>query len=85
MISPTTLMCHFEFYDYSNLASKSQPPFLLQFLEQALSPVPPNVCMGSALYATGDWQVLSGLTCVFLRVHKHSDRKTNQGHTNLLG
>ena len=57
MVSPTTLMCHFEFYDYSNLASQSRPPFLLGFPEQALSPVPPNACMGSALYATGDRQV----------------------------
>ena len=54
MISPTTLMCHFEFYGYSNLASQSRPPFLPRFSEQALSPVPPNTCMGPALYATGD-------------------------------
>ena len=54
MISPTTLMCPFDFYGYSNLASKSQPPLLS---EQDLSPVPPNMCMGSALYATGDRQV----------------------------
>ena len=89
MISPTTLMCHFEFYGYFNLARQSRPPFLLGFSKQALSPIPPNMCMGSALYAMGDRQVLSGLTCVFLRVHKlrtsHSDRKTNQGHTNLSG
>ena len=74
MISPTTLMCHFEFYDYSNLA---------------LSPVPPNACMGSALYATGDRQVSPGLTCLRLRVHRsrtsHSDHMANQGRTNFLG
>ena len=57
MIPPTTLMCHFEFYGYSNLAYQSRPPFLLGFSEQALSLVPPNACMGSTLYATGDRQV----------------------------
>ena len=73
MISPTTLMCHFEFYGYSNLASKNRPPLLLRFLEQALSPVPPNTCMGSALYVTGDRQVPLGLTCLRLRVHRSPD------------
>ena len=59
MISPSTLMCHFEFYGYSNSASKSQPPPLLRFSEQALSPVPPNTCMGSVLYFRGTSRKMS--------------------------
>ena len=89
MISPTTLMCHLEVHYYSNLTSQNQPPFLPGFSEQALSLVPPNACMRSALYAAGDRQVPSGLTCLRLRVHRlrssHSNHKTNQGHTNLSG
>ena len=89
MISLTTPMCHFEVYGYSNSTNENRPPFLLGFSEQALSSIPPNVCMGSTLYATGDRQVLSGLTCVFLRVHKlrtsRSARESNQGRTNLSG
>ena len=42
---------------YSNSTSQNRPPFLPGFSEQALSLVPPNACMGSALYATGDRQV----------------------------
>ena len=66
---------------YSNSTSQNRPPFLPGFLEQALSPVPPNVCMGSTLYAAGDRQVPSGLICLRLRVHRlcssHFDHKTN--------
>ena len=89
MISPTTLMCHFEVYCYSNSISQNWPPFLPRFLEQALSLVPPNACMGSALYATGDRQVPPGLTYPRLCVHRsrtsHSDHMANQGRTNFAG
>jgi hypothetical protein len=89
MNSLTTLMCHFEFYGYFNLARQSRPPFLLRFLEQALSPVPPNACTRSALYAMSDRQVPPGLTCLRLRVHRsrtsHSDHMANQGRTNFSG